>query len=77
MEAMTKLQTVKLYYQLNDVFVVEQVQHITPDKVPVVNESLWTLLHVVMETSKKDLKKISSWSEETSPATAVMVYTML
>lgn len=56
--------------KLGDVFVVDHVQHLTPDEASDAKESLWQLLMLACRTSMKDLKRDAPWTEEASPAKA-------
>ncbi len=56
--------------KVRDVFVVDQVQHLTPDEASDAKESLSQLLLLACRTSLKDLKRDAKWSEGMSPATA-------
>lgn len=56
--------------KLNDVFVVDYVQHLTPEEASSAKVSLWKLLILACHTSSGSLKRKQEWSEAESPAHA-------
>ena len=54
----------------SDAFVVDHVQHLTPDEASQAKESLWKTLLVACKASSKDLKRDAAWTEDQSPANA-------
>ena len=54
----------------DDAFIVDQVQHLTPDEATDAKESLWKTLLVACMASSKDYKRETPWTEVENPANA-------
>ena len=56
--------------KLDEAFIVDQVQHLTPDEATDAKESLWKTLLVACMASSKDYKRDAPWTEVENPANA-------
>ena len=61
---------------LEDAFVVDQVQHLSPEEAAAAKNSMWTLFRLACQNNKTDLKRKSTWTEEASPAKAKQCRTL-